>query len=201
MEREAPVTLEPLSPAAAAALWQAGQQSGDWPFRGQTESLWQTRQIELAAAEILGLACARAVEVDGACVGFCTLQFVDPAHQATPRAVECGTWLMPSARGRGLNRRVKTKLLDFAFSGEVLPTPEWCVFLLLPDNGKARQSLLRISLPWLVEDSRDRRPEQRFHRLLRRRAWETGDPVVAIAIDRISYAAWRADGSITNRSP
>ncbi|WDL95564.1 GNAT family N-acetyltransferase [Alicyclobacillus sp. ALC3] len=200
MNERASVTLKKLDPSTAFRLWEAGQQSTDWPF-DRTGALWQTRQSELAAAEVLAWGCARAVAVNGELVGLCTLQAVDPAVQAEPSTIECGTWLLTAARGRGLNQEVKVALLDFAFSGHVLPIPEWCLFLLHPDNTRARASLLRMPLPWVEEDSRDALTTKYFRAILRRRAWETGQPAIAIAIDRAAYLRSSLHMPLTDRCP
>ncbi len=200
MNERASVTLKHLDPSTASRLWLAGQQSTDWPF-GQSEALWQTRLSELAAAEVFGWGCARAVEVNGELVGLCTLQAVDPAVQPAPPAIECGTWLLTAARGRGLNKDVKVALLDFAFSGHVIPIPEWCLFLLHPDNARARASLLRMALPWVVEDSRDELTTKYFRAILRRRAWETGQPAIAMAIERAAYFRSELHLPLTDQCP
>ncbi|WP_157066945.1 GNAT family N-acetyltransferase [Alicyclobacillus shizuokensis] len=178
--------FRPLETEDTEHLWEAAAKDADWPVRPRTRGAFFRLVEGLQSASTLGEACLEAVEVDGRLAGFCVLQPVPMSHLG-PLAeegtvVEGGTYLTPWARGRGLNAQIKERLLAAAW---VRFAAAWCVFLVPCDNRRALAAFARLPWPHQVESARD---NGRFAALLRRREWEEGHPLAAVAFSRDSLS-------------
>ncbi|MCL6442775.1 MAG: GNAT family N-acetyltransferase [Alicyclobacillus sp.] len=111
-------------------------------------------------------------------VGFVTAGQVNPVYLHDTSAMECGTYLLPEWRGRGLNRVVKQLWLRWIFHNY---NPEYAVFVIPLDNTLAQRAFAK--LPWTYSQTRSN-PASPFHKYLRRREWELGKPCELYSISR-----------------
>ncbi|WP_067932277.1 hypothetical protein [Alicyclobacillus kakegawensis] len=174
--------FRPFETMDARRLWEAANEDPDWPVRPRTRSAFFRLVEGLQSACTLGEACLEALEVDGRLAGFCVLQPVPAPHLGTlaeeGTVVEGGTYLASWARGLGLNAQVKGRLLAAAWEQFAAA---WCVFLVPCDNRRALAAFARLPWPHLMETAPD---NGRFAPLLRRREWEEGRPLAAVAFSR-----------------
>jgi RimJ/RimL family protein N-acetyltransferase len=180
------VTTRDLTDADVSVLWEAAVADAAWPVHPPTEAAFRRAVAGLRASALFGQGDIQAVLYRGELAGFCSLQEVPPQHLG-PAAIadgpvlEAGTYLLPWARGRGLNPEVKRHLLTSAFTRH---QASWCVFLIARDNQAARRAFTKLSWPYHIEMEED---GGRFARLLHRRAWEEGRDFIAYAIHRDDF--------------
>lgn len=179
------VRITHLSERSVTEIWRRDHDDRQWLLPDRSESAWRAFVCQQQAAEVLGLAAIRAVRVERALSGYVTMRVAWETQLApSETVVECGTYLLSQCRGQGWNAPVKKALLDVVWRGVALQTtPTWCVFVVPTHHAQALQALRKIALPWVVESSEQ---DGVFSALLRRKAWETGQPCVVFAVRRPS---------------
>jgi RimJ/RimL family protein N-acetyltransferase len=188
------VTLRRMGRRTAEELWRIGAQDPAWPLRRRTREDWWALVESLWAAEIVDTGAIRAVWTDAAeLIGFVSSSLVPPHIAEIPgNGVECGTYLVPSARGRGWNPPVKEAWLHHLFARWPV---RWAVFAVPCHNTAARRAFAK--LPWplhaaaspgaeitLSETAASCEPLPWLERWARRKSWETGEPCVVYAVER-----------------
>jgi RimJ/RimL family protein N-acetyltransferase len=171
------LTLQPIRETDASLLWEAskGDASGVLPRRDEEGWMSLIRHQEMA--ETLGEGLIRAVCIDGAAAGFVILNKIPPEYLIDDAvAVECGTYLLPAFRGRGINPHVKRAMV--ALARETFDA-EWCVFVVPLANCRALSAMHK--LPWPLE-TQTVDSTGRFRTYLRRKVWETSVDCVLYAV-------------------
>lgn len=142
--------------------------------------------------------------------GFVTLHVLE--HGLFPvgmRIAECGTYLLPEMRRRGLNPRVKWETVRLACGDFAV---DWCVFVVLSQNQQAIRGLNKLAWPFVmtvarpdvnaVQANRSNTPHEHpmttsdglvhtassplWTRFARWQAWKTQQEVVVFALHRDS---------------
>lgn len=182
-----------LSDGAAEQLWRSGQVDDSWPFADRSRRRFTLAVDSWRAAEAIGIGRVRAVIIDSEPAGFVYWSQVDTAWlPAGVSAVECGTWLASAQRGQGLNPAIKHATIHTVFRTPAWASCQWCVFFIPRDNARALAAMRKLPWPWVcaasdAADAAGTSAAQPFHRLLARRAWETGQPCVLYAISRADW--------------
>lgn len=176
------VSFEDMTEVIAHAIWTQGQDDPDWPLRPGTWPTCQQWLDGMDVARLVGEGQAWAIQTDGNWAGFAVLNTVnDAALPVDERSVECGTYLLPEARGRGLNEAAKTFLIQTSFTQYAANT---CLFVIEQANTRARHALTK--LPWsFTEDTAI--SQGPFTAFARRKSWERGIPCVVVWLNSAAY--------------
>jgi RimJ/RimL family protein N-acetyltransferase len=171
--------LRKLDFESLTKIWEQGRHDPDWPLSEVTHAALKTLVMRHLSAELLGFGLIRGIEVNQQLVGFITLNKIDESWlRPATTAVEGGTYILPSHRGRGFNLPVKQAMLQMAYNQL---DSQWCVFLVPKNNQRAQRAL--ANLPQTVHVETIDNPLL-FRRLLRRKSWEVSKELILYGFRR-----------------
>ena len=198
------ISLAQMSFADAQCLWKNGHQDGDWPLpetRQESESFLRLVE-EYQSLALLGLGDMLAIHHQAQLCGFVVCNTISDTWLPTDiTAVECGTYLLPEYRGKGLNLPTKTALFAHVWQAY---RANWCVFIVAEHNHRAQAAMKKLPWPFSVEQSRTPAVAPAlaptaapatttsdapavFQRYLRRKRWELGHDFFLYKLAQSAY--------------
>lgn len=157
---------------------------------------------EYQSLALLGLGDMLAIHHQAQICGFVVCNTISDTWLPTDlTAVECGTYLLPEYRGKGLNTPTKTALFAHVWQAY---KANWCVFIVAEHNHRAQAAMKKLPWPFSVEQSRTpavapalaptaapaTTPSDAptvFQRYLRRKRWELGHDFLLYKLAQSAY--------------
>lgn len=204
------IVLTSMTTQDARDIWFNGHRDPAWPETSRTLRGFQTFVADWQTAEVMGWGWVRAVHFYSCdsntsnpsserafaetshVIGFVTFHELDEAWtDVLHKAVECGTYVVPTFRGLGLNRWIKAASVTF---GLTALGADSILYAVPVSNQAALRSLKRILRETKATETGAEKTgtvftESRFRKWLQYREWKEGKAFRLFMIDLESAKA------------
>ena len=214
------IVLKSMTTQDAQGIWLNGHRDPAWPETSRTLRGFQTLVADWQAAEVMGWGWVRAVHLysydsktstvkaqralaeTSHVIGFVTFHELDESWtDVLHKAIECGTYVVPTFRGLGLNRLIKAASVTF---GLTALGADSILYAVPVSNHSALRSLKRILGETKAADKTGTEvtateagaekantvlAESRFQKWLQYREWKEGKSFHLFIIDLESAKA------------